>query len=127
MLKEKLVVNREFNTAYITITKEELRQYDSKTGDTEGLVNYALSIEGIVFAAIFIDRGPAVKISFRSVGDFSVSDFSRQHFEGGGHHNAAGGISYLSLEATVERFLGLLPQYKEQLTGEPVVAAPPMA
>lgn len=127
VLKEKLVVNREFNTAYITITKEELRQYDSKTGDTEGLVNYALSIEGIVFAAIFIDRGPAVKISFRSVGDFSVSDFSRQHFEGGGHHNAAGGISYLSLEATVERFLGLIPQYKEQLTGEPVVAAPPMA
>ncbi len=127
VLKDKLVVNREFNTAYIAITRDELRQYDSKTGDTEGLVNYALSIEGIVFAAIFIDRGPVVKISFRSVGDFSVSDFSRQHFEGGGHHNAAGGISYLPLEATVARFLSLLPQYKEQLVGEPVAAAPPVA
>ena len=117
VLKDKLTVLREFNTAYIAITKDELRQYESKTGDTEGLVNYALSIEGIVFAAVFIDRGPAVKISFRSVGDFSVSDFSRENFEGGGHHNAAGGISHQPLEATVARFLGLLPQYQEALLG----------
>ena len=127
VLKDKLVVNREFNTAYIAITQDELRQYDSKTGDTEGLVNYALSIEGITFAAIFIDRGVAVKISFRSVGDFSVSDFSRQHFEGGGHHNAAGGISYQPLAATVDRFLGLLPQYQAQLAGEALAVAPPVA
>ena len=127
VLKDKLIVNREFNTAYIAISQDELREYDSKTGDTEGLVNYALSIEGIVFAAVFIDRGVAVKISFRSVGDFSVSDFSRRHFDGGGHHNAAGGISYLALDATVERFLGLLPEYKEQLTGAPLAVAPPVA
>ncbi|RZL14105.1 MAG: bifunctional oligoribonuclease/PAP phosphatase NrnA, partial [Hymenobacter sp.] len=130
ILKDKLVVNREFNTAYIAVTKEELRQYESKTGDTEGLVNYALSIEGIVFAAVFIDRSSAVKISFRSVGDFSVSDFSRNHFEGGGHHNASGGISNESLDATVERFLGLLPQYQAQLASTaavPVVVAPPVA
>ncbi len=127
MLKDKLVVNREFNTAYIAITQDELRQYESKTGDTEGLVNYALSIEGIGFAAVFIDRGVAVKISFRSVGNFSVSDFSRRHFDGGGHHNAAGGISYEPLDATVERFLGILPEYKEQLTGVPAAVAPPVA
>ena len=129
VLKDKLIVNREFNTAYIAITRDELREYDSKTGDTEGLVNYALSIEGIVFAAVFIDRGQAVKISFRSVGDFSVSDFSRRNFDGGGHHNAAGGISHQPLDATVERFLSILPEYKEQLTGEPapVVVAPPLA
>lgn len=127
VLKDKLVVNREFNTAYIAITQDELRQYQSKTGDTEGLVNYALSIEGIVFAAVFIDRGPAVKISFRSVGSFSVSDFSRRYFEGGGHHNAAGGISHDSLEATVARFLRLLPDHKEQLTGETAALAPPVA
>ncbi len=130
ILKDKLVVRREFNTAYIAVTKEELREYESKTGDTEGLVNYALSIEGIVFAAVFIDRSSAVKISFRSVGDFSVSDFSRNHFEGGGHHNASGGISTQSLDATVERFLGLLPQYQAQLLGTPAVpvaVAPPVA
>ena len=74
-----------------------------------------------MFAAVFIDRGPAVKISFRSVGDFSVSDFSRTNFEGGGHHNAAGGISHAPLDATVERFLGLLPQYQEALVGAALV------
>jgi phosphoesterase RecJ-like protein len=130
ILKDKLMVNREFNTAYIAVTQQELRDYDSKTGDTEGLVNYALSIEGIVFAAIFIDRGSAVKISFRSGGDFSVSEFSRNHFEGGGHHNASGGVSHESLDATVTRFLGLLPTYQAQLVSTPAVpvaVAPPVA
>lgn len=134
VLKDKLVVRREFNTAYIAITQDELKAYDSKTGDTEGLVNFALSIEGVVFAAVFIDRGPAVKISFRSVGDFSVSNFSRLHFEGGGHHNAAGGISHERLDATVERFLSLLPDYQVSLattaatSGAPALAvAPPVA
>jgi len=124
VLKDKLTVLREFNTAYIAITQDELRQYQSKTGDTEGLVNFALSIEGVVFAAILIDRGSAIKISFRSVGDFSVSDFSRQHFSGGGHHNAAGGISYKPLDATVQRFLGLLPEYQAQLVTAPLAVAP---
>ena len=114
-LKDKLVVHPEYNTAYIAITQEELKQYDSRTGDTEGLVNFALSIEGIVFAALIIDRGPAVKMSFRSVGDFSVNEFARAHFNGGGHHNAAGGISHDSLEATVAKFESLLPQYQQQL------------
>ena len=81
VLKDKLTVLREYNTAYIAITADELRQYHSKTGDTEGLVNFALSIEGIVFAAILIDRRQAIKISFRSVGNFSVSEFSRRSFQ----------------------------------------------
>jgi phosphoesterase RecJ-like protein len=127
VLKDKLTVLREYNTAYIAITQDELRQYNSKTGDTEGLVNFALSIEGIVFAAVLIDRGQAIKISFRSVGDFSVSDFSRAHFQGGGHHNAAGGISYEPLEPTVQRFLNLLPQYQNQLVTAPLAVAPPSA
>jgi len=132
ILKDKLTVLREFNTAYIAVTKEELREYESKTGDTEGLVNYALSIEGITLAAVFIDRSSAVKISFRSVGTFSVADFSRNHFEGGGHHNASGGVSHESLDATVARFVSLLPQYQAQLLGTPaepvpVVVAPPIA
>ncbi|WP_139924606.1 bifunctional oligoribonuclease/PAP phosphatase NrnA [Hymenobacter sp. DG01] len=127
VLKDKLTVLREYNTAYIAITADELRQYHSKTGDTEGLVNFALSIEGIVFAAILIDRTQAVKISFRSVGDFSVSEFSRRHFSGGGHHNAAGGISHEPLQATVDRFLSLLPEYQTQLVTAPLAAAPPSA
>ncbi|MHA6246493.1 DHH family phosphoesterase [Pontibacter sp. CAU 1760] len=114
-LKDKLVVLPEYRTAYISITAEELKTYNSKTGDTEGLVNYALSIEGIVFAALIIDRVQAVKMSFRSVGDFSANEFARAHFNGGGHKNAAGGISMDTLEATVKKFEDLLPQYKAQL------------
>lgn len=120
-LSEKLQVLPEFNVAYIAITAEELKRFNSRTGDTEGLVNYALSVEGVVMAAMLIDRSEAVKISFRSVGDFSVSDFSRAHFEGGGHKNAAGGKSDLSLEETVKKFLSLLPQYKEQLQAKKLI------
>ncbi|GAA3934550.1 bifunctional oligoribonuclease/PAP phosphatase NrnA [Hymenobacter algoricola] len=127
VLKDKLVVLREYNTAYIAITQDELRQYQSKTGDTEGLVNFALSIEGVVFAAVLIDRGQAVKISFRSVGSFSVNEFARKNFNGGGHHNASGGISHEPLEATVQRFLALLPDYQTQLVTAPLAVAPPTA
>lgn len=127
VLKDKLVVLPEYNTAYIAITQDELRQYQSKTGDTEGLVNFALSIEGVVFAAVMIDRGQAVKISFRSVGGFSVNEFARQNFQGGGHHNASGGISYESLDDTVQRFLSLLPQYQTKLVTAPLAVAPPAA
>ncbi|WP_192823156.1 bifunctional oligoribonuclease/PAP phosphatase NrnA [Rufibacter sp. LB8] len=116
VLKDKLQVVREYNTAYIAVTAQELKDYDSQTGDTEGLVNFALSIEGVRFAALFIDRTEAVKISFRSVGDISVNEFARNHFEGGGHKNAAGGISYLPLVDTVEKFVDLLPLYAPQLT-----------
>lgn len=120
-LSEKLQVLPEYNVAYIAITAEELQRFNSRTGDTEGLVNYALSVEGVVMAALLIDRTEAVKISFRSVGDFSVSDFSRAHFEGGGHKNAAGGKSDLSLDETVTKFLSLLPQYKEQLQAKKLI------
>lgn len=123
VLKDKLTVVRESNTAYIAITADELRAYDSKTGDTEGLVNFALSIDGIRLAVLLVERGPVVKISFRSVGEFSVNDFARRHFNGGGHRNAAGGISYVSLAATVQQLLALLPQYAEELTGAEAVAA----
>jgi len=114
-LSERLVVLPEFNTAYIAISKEDLLRFDSKTGDTEGLVNHALSIEGIKLAVVIIDRGDLIKMSFRSIGDFSVNDFARDHFNGGGHKNAAGGKSTEGLESTVEKFTDLLPSYKEQL------------
>ncbi len=120
VLSEKLVVLPEFNTAYIYINKEELKRFHAQTGDTEGFVNYALSIDGIKLAAIIVDRTEMVKLSFRSVGDFSVSQFARDHFEGGGHENAAGGKSDLTLEETVDKFIGLLPLYKESLQLQPL-------
>lgn len=105
-------------TAYITLTQEELDAHNFKKGDTEGFVNYGLSLTGIVFAAIFIENKAEgiIKISLRSKGTFSVNEFSRAHFNGGGHTNAAGGKSDLPMKETIENFLSILPQYKTSLT-----------
>ncbi|WP_424494470.1 DHH family phosphoesterase [Salinimicrobium sp. GXAS 041] len=105
-------------TAYITLSQEELDRHNFKKGDTEGFVNYGLSLEGIVFAAIFIENEAEniIKISLRSKGTFSVNEFSRTHFSGGGHTNAAGGKSELSLQETVEKFISILPEYKTSLS-----------
>jgi phosphoesterase RecJ-like protein len=115
VLSEKMVVLPEYRVAYIAVTGEELKRFRSQTGDTEGVVNYALSVENVVMAAILVDRGNEVKISFRSVGDFSVNELARQYFNGGGHRNAAGGKTHLSLSDTVARFLSVLPEFKEKL------------
>ncbi len=108
----------DYNTAYITLTQKELDDHDFKKGDTEGFVNYALSVDGIVFAAIFIEnkQEKIVKMSFRSKGDFSVNDFARNHYSGGGHINAAGGKSSQSLNKTITEFISILPRYKNELT-----------
>jgi phosphoesterase RecJ-like protein len=116
VLSEKLTVLPEFNTAYITLSQQELKRYGSQTGDTEGFVNYGLSIKGIRLSVMIYERTDEIKLSFRSLGSFSVNELARQHFEGGGHKNAAGGSSKLSLEATTQKFLALLPEYKAQLT-----------
>ncbi|MEN8765455.1 MAG: DHH family phosphoesterase [Wenyingzhuangia sp.] len=112
-----LMVLEATKTAYITLTHEELKQYNYSKGDTEGIVNYALSLKGIVFAAIFIeDKDQAiVKMSFRSKGSFSVNQFARHHFDGGGHDNAAGGRSIETLQETVAKFIAVVPQYKKAL------------
>ncbi|MDF1516864.1 MAG: bifunctional oligoribonuclease/PAP phosphatase NrnA [Lutibacter sp.] len=112
-----LVVKPELKTAFITLSQAELDEFDFQKGDTEGIVNYGLSVEGVIFAAIFIEdiEQKIIKISFRSKGSFSVNKFAREHFEGGGHDNAAGGKSKISLGKTVEKFLKLLPTYQNEL------------
>ena len=115
VLNEKLVVLPEYKFAYITLTADELKRFRSKTGDTEGLVNYALSVDGVVMAAILIDRGEEVRMSFRSVGEFSVRELASTHFNGGGHRNAAGGRSRLSLKETEDWLLNIIPRYQHQL------------
>ena len=106
-----------YKTAYITLTSEEKKRFDFQKGDTEGVVNYALSLKGIIFAAIFIEDSDQeiIKISFRSKGKFSVNQFARNYFSGGGHDNAAGGKSDLDMAKTVTKFTSLLPQYKSEL------------
>lgn len=114
-LAEKLTVLKEYSTAFFSLRADELKHFNYKKGDTEGIVNYALSIEGIRFAAFFVERDGEIKTSFRSKGDFNVNLFSRKHFNGGGHANAAGGMSDLTLDETVIKFVSLLPEYKKQL------------
>ncbi|TYA53855.1 DHH family phosphoesterase [Formosa maritima] len=115
-----LKVLPEYRTAFITLSQEELNKFNFKKGDTEGFVNYALSLNNIIFAAIFIEdsQNNIIKISLRSKGHFSVNEFSRAHFEGGGHTNAAGGKSNLDLKTTVENFISILPSYKNALNNE---------
>ena len=107
----------EYKTAFITLSEEEKKRFNYEKGDTEGVVNYALSLKGIVFAAIFIEdeEQGIVKISFRSKGKFSVNQFARNYFNGGGHDNAAGGKSEQSMEDTIAQFKSLLPSYKQEL------------
>jgi len=107
-LDNRMVVLPEYRTAYIYLTKADLSQYNYKKGDTEGFVNMPLSIKGIVFTALFVEKEGFVKLSFRSKGRFSVNDFAKKHFNGGGHLNAAGGDHYDTLENTIEYFRKVL-------------------
>ena len=104
VLLNRMEIFYEYNTALIAIPKNDLFKYHIKTGDTEGLVNYPQSIQGIKLVALVIDRDEERKWSFRSKGDFDCNTFARKYFEGGGHFNASGGRSSDSLEKTVEHF-----------------------
>jgi phosphoesterase RecJ-like protein len=114
-LANKLVVLPEFNAAYISVTADELKKYDINTGDTEGIVNYALSISGIKLAAFMVQRKDKVKLSLRSRGEFPANEICKKYFNGGGHRNAAGGQSDEPLETVIEQFKALLPNYKTLL------------
>lgn len=112
-----MVILKDYKAAYMTLSQDELDAHKYQKGDTEGFVNYGLTLEGIIFAVIFIENREEgiIKISLRSVGDFSVNDFARKHFEGGGHINAAGGKSDTSLKETATYFESLLEDYAMEL------------
>jgi phosphoesterase RecJ-like protein len=108
----KMIPNMQ--TAYTYLTLDELKAHNFKKGDTEGFVNYTLSLDGVFFGVIFIENQhePYIKISFRSKGDFDVNAFARQYFSGGGHKHASGGKSMLNMEETIAYFLKSLTEYK---------------
>ena len=107
---QNIKVFPQYKTSYITISQQELDTFGYEKGDTEGIVNYGLTIKGINFTAIFIEHSDEniIKISFRSQGSFDVNAFAREHFCGGGHINAAGGKSYDTLKATTDKFEKLI-------------------
>jgi phosphoesterase RecJ-like protein len=104
VLLNRMEIMYEYNTALIAVQKNDLLKFDIKTGDTEGLVNFPLTIQGIKLAAIVIDRDEERKWSFRSKGEFDTNTFARVYFNGGGHYNASGGRSYDSLDKTILKF-----------------------
>ncbi|MDB5018068.1 MAG: family phosphoesterase [Mucilaginibacter sp.] len=114
-LSDRLEVLYEYNTAIIAVTKHDLEKFEVNTGDTEGIVNYALSIAGIKLAVFIVERTDMVKLSLRSKGEFPANDICKKYFNGGGHRNAAGGISSASLEDTINQIKLILPEYKKLL------------
>lgn len=114
-LSKRMKVLPESGTAYIWLSRKDLEGFSFKPGDTEGVVNYALSIRNISFAALFTEKSDRIRISFRSKGDFSVNDFAREHYQGGGHKNAAGGDSFDPMKLTLTKFEELLPRYNTSL------------
>ncbi|MEH0157773.1 bifunctional oligoribonuclease/PAP phosphatase NrnA [Limibacter armeniacum] len=120
-LSQKLTFIPEYQAGYFTISKEDRNQFNIQTGDTEGLVNYALSVEGIEVAALFKenDDSDGIRLSLRSIGDFSVADMAARYFNGGGHKNAAGGrIIDGTLEGAVQIFKKALKEMKQEAESE---------
>jgi phosphoesterase RecJ-like protein len=112
MLNDKMNYLPGFATAYICLSKEEMKDYKFQPGDSEGFVNIPLGIKGVVFSVFFMEKHDKIKISFRSESSFPANEIAKKYFEGGGHKNAAGGQSKLSMEETIKKFKEILEEYK---------------
>ena len=110
-----LKVKQEYGAAYFYLSKETLEKYNYQMGDTEGLVNYPLSIKGINFSVLFVEKDDYVKVSLRSNTKFDTNKIARKHYNGGGHVNASGGKSFSSLIETIKVFEKLLIEYKDEI------------
>jgi len=115
-ISEKLVVIKELNVAYIKLSMNDLDKFQFQQGDTEGLVNYGLSIKKVSLAVLMIEKGKSVKFSFRSSGNCPANLIAKEHFNGGGHRNAAGGECFSTLKEAENTFVAVISEYKDQLT-----------
>lgn len=113
-LTERMEVLKDYNAAIIAVDAADLKKYRITTGDTEGLVNYPLQIKGVKLAVIIIQRPDQVKLSFRSKGNMDVNELAKEHFEGGGHKNAAGGKSAVSVAETKDKLISILAHQKNK-------------
>lgn len=109
-LNQRMTILSDYNTAYIYLTKQDLADFNHVKGDTEGFVNMPLSIKGVNFSVLFIEKDNFVKLSFRSKGSFAVNQFASRYFSGGGHMNASGGEFYDTLDNTIKYFLKVLEE-----------------
>lgn len=111
----KMEILDDYATAIISLSKSELDSFNYKVGDTEGIVNYPLSLEKIKMSVLITERQDQIRLSFRSKGDFSVHELANKHFKGGGHTNAAGGTTTDSLDETIQQLKSILPEYRDLL------------
>ena len=116
-LANRMEVLPEYKTGIIALTKKDYETFDIQRGDTEGIVNYLLSMSDVKLGVFIMEQPTIVKISMRSKGDFNVQELCRDHFNGGGHKNASGGYSHQSLKFNIDKFKALLPLYKDKLVG----------
>jgi phosphoesterase RecJ-like protein len=114
-LANRMEVLSEFKTGIIWLNKKDYETFDIQRGDTEGVVNYLLSMRDVKLGCFITEQPTIVKISMRSKGDFNVQELCRDHFNGGGHKNASGGYSHANLKYTLEKFKRLLPLYQDKL------------
>ena len=112
-LFQKMTVLEEYAVAYISLSRKEMERFNYQVGDTEGVVNFPLSMKKIKMAVLITERQDQIRLSFRSKGDFSVHELANTHFKGGGHTNAAGGSTTTSIKATVKKLISILPEYPE--------------
>ena len=114
-ISNKMEVLDDYATTIIALNKEELARFNYQVGDTEGVVNYPLSMEKMVMSVLVTERQGVIRFSFRSKGNFSVHELAQKHFNGGGHTNAAGGTLSCSMDEALERLHQILPEYRELL------------
>lgn len=114
-LLKRMKVYNDMHSALIYLSKEDLQKYKSPKGDTEGFVNYPLSIRGVVFSTFIYEENNHVKLSFRSRGDFACNEFAAEFFQGGGHLNAAGGEFYGTIEDAIALFEAALKKQESKL------------
>ncbi|MEE2699923.1 MAG: bifunctional oligoribonuclease/PAP phosphatase NrnA [Bacteroidota bacterium] len=115
-LNQKLQILKENKAAIIALNAEELERFNFQKGDTEGIVNYALMIEDIICAAFIAEKEGVVKLSLRSKGNFKVNEIAKKYFNGGGHMNAAGGISDMSVGETIDKLKTIFKNNKAEIT-----------
>ena len=113
-INRKMKMLRKGTVAYMSLTEEEMRRFWFQQGDSEGFVNYPLSIKKMRMSAIFIEHKDFIRVSLRSRGAVDVNLFASRYFEGGGHHNAAGGKSFVSMEETIARFEAAVEEFARE-------------
>ena len=116
-INNRMEVLDDYATAIIALSKSDLERFNYKVGDTEGVVNFPLSMEKIKMAVLVTERQDQIRLSFRSKGSFSVHELANKHFKGGGHTNAAGGTLTCSFEEAVAQLKAVLTEYKDLLNG----------